>query len=563
MAITQAQLKLILVGDNIISPDDYKKAEDNAKENKIQIEKALTELNIISEDNLAQIKANFLNIPVASFATTVVKTDVMKQIPEVFSRKHRLIAFNLDEKGLHLAMADPSDEQTISFIEKKFGSKVIVYISTEKDIDDILTLYSKDVTSAFDEIINENIQKAKGSSKAEPPIIKIVNNIVSYAYKNKSSDIHIEPMESKSLVRFRIDGVMHDIVSLPVNLHPRIVTRIKVLAKLRTDTHQDAQDGKIQLKGGTLEDTEENLDLRVSIVPSTDGEKVVMRILSEKSRRLSLTDLGFSPEDMKKVQNEYKKPYGMILATGPTGSGKTSTMYSILKNLNKREINIMTIEDPVEYDIEGVTQIQVNPKTNLSFAKGLKSIVRQDPDVVLVGEIRDKETAGIAVNSAMTGHLVLSTLHTNDSATAIPRLMDMEVEPFLISSTVNLIIAQRLVRKSCTNCRTAKEDKVEDLAKSFGPNTMKKHFGTKTSVRSYAGKGCKVCHLTGYVGRIGIYEILILNKQIQEAIAQRKDATTIRQLAITNGMTTMLDDGLIKVSQGITSYQEVIRATKQ
>lgn len=319
----------------------------------------------------------------------------------------------------------------------------------------------------------------------------------------------------------------------------------------------------------------EKLDIRVSIVPITDGEKVVMRLLSERSRQFGLESLGLLGEDLKKVQEAVEKPYGMILAVGPTGCGKTTTLYSILKILNQRDVNISTIEDPVEYDIEGVNQIQVNPKTNLTFAKGLRSIVRQDPDIILVGEIRDEETADIAINSAMTGHLVLSTLHTNDAATTLPRLLDMKIEPFLVASTINIIIAQRLVRKICTKCMVSKEvkpdglvgtkanalDGVEGLA-LIPRELIKKHFGDKETIRVYHGKGCKVCQGTGYSGRVGIFEVLMMDDDIRQAVVARKDSDTIQALAIQKGMTTMLDDGLQKVARGITTIEEVLRVVK-
>lgn len=333
----------------------------------------------------------------------------------------------------------------------------------------------------------------------------------------------------------------------------------------------------------------EKLDIRVSIVPITEGEKVVMRLLSEKSRQFSLEDLGLETDDLAKVRRAIEKPYGMILAVGPTGCGKTTTLYAILKILNERDVNIMTIEDPVEYDVSGVNQIQVNPKTDLTFAKGLRSIVRQDPDIILVGEIRDDETAGIAINSAMTGHLVLSTLHTNDAATTFVRLMDMKIESFLVASTVNVVVAQRLLRKICTQCLASQEiqnPKFEILNKSQiqNPNDQKKkvikeqsntslaglpqeliakYFGDRETIRIYHGKGCDVCHNTGYAGRVGIYEVLEVNEEIKKAINSSADSDTIAEIAKKSGMTTMLEDGLRKVQRGITTIEEVLRVTKE
>src|SRR3989344_739651 len=516
--------------------------------------------DLISDENLGKTISELLSIPLSRLSEISIPNDVLNTIPEIVARKQKIIAFKKDKDGLHLAMANPNNLEMVEFVKKKVGLPVTVYYATERDIENAFPLYSKEVTVAFDEIIAKNVQQAKGVEKAEPPIINIVDTIISYAYQNKASDIHIEPLKDTSLVRFRIDGILHDIVNLPLELHQRMVTRVKVLSKLRTDEHQAAQDGKFQYNTQN-----ENLDIRVSIVPSTHGEKIVMRLLSERSRQFSLLDLGFSGYNLVKMKTAYEKPYGMILSTGPTGSGKTTTMYAILKLLNKIDINIMTIEDPVEYEILGINQIQVNPKTNLTFADGLKSILRQDPNVILVGEIRDNETADIAINSAMTGHLVLSTLHTNDATTAIPRLVDMQVEPFLMASTINIIIAQRLVRKIHTVCRVSREVTIEEISKELNETTLKKAFSNliinkegKKTIRIYQGKGCQLDHDTGYEGRIGIFELLIIDDEIRQAILDKKDASTVRKIAIKNGMITMLEDGLEKVKEGVTTIEEVV-----
>ncbi|MCX6796620.1 MAG: GspE/PulE family protein, partial [Candidatus Falkowbacteria bacterium] len=348
---------------------------------------------------------------------------------------------------------------------------------------------------------------------------------------------------------------------IPQNLSEFIIARIKILAKMRTDEHRSAQDGKLSFKSG-----ENKIDVRVSIVPVTQGENLVLRILSDKNKRFTLDDLGMRESDLQKVNKAIRNPHGMILVTGPTGSGKTTTLYAVLKILNKREVHISTIEDPVEYDIEGISQIQVDLKTNLTFAKGLRAIIRQDPDVIMIGEIRDEETAGIAVNSALTGHLVLSTLHTNDSATALPRLLDMSMEPFLIASTVNVVIGQRLVRKICEKCcstrpitdeekRIMKSDpKLLDFIQAQGHKDLDK-------ITFFRGEGCKVCGNTGYHGRIGIFEVLELNDDISSLIIKRAASSEIMALARKNGMTTMLEDGFLKVFKGVTSFSEVFRVT--
>ncbi|MCK4827544.1 type II/IV secretion system protein, partial [bacterium] len=391
----------------VIPDDSLEGVFEYSKTNKKLLEDVLIERDLITDKNLGEVVADMLSVPFVSLSEVYIEEEILQTIPEIVAKKQRTIVFKKDKEGLHVASTNPKNTQIIEFVGKKVGSKVTAYYATRHDFDNALNLYAKDVKEAFGDIIAKNVREAQGVGKAEPSIIKIVDTTVVYAYQNKASDIHVEPIGKASLIRFRIDGILHDIVELPIDLHPQIVTRIKVLAKLRTDEHQAAQDGKISYKT-----KKEDLDIRVSIVPITDGEKIVMRLLSERSRQFSLQDLGFYGNDLKKLREAYKRPHGMILATGPTGSGKTTTLYAILKILNKRNVNIMTIEDPVEYDIQHVNQIQVNPKTGLTFAKGLRSIVRQDPDMILVGEIRDEDTADISINAAMTGHLVLSTLHT-------------------------------------------------------------------------------------------------------------------------------------------------------
>jgi type II secretory ATPase GspE/PulE/Tfp pilus assembly ATPase PilB-like protein len=540
----------------VIEPTQLSESYKESKSKKVPFHKILLDNELLTDENLGQILAELFGVPFVKLSQVAIPHEVLTLLPQVYAKSQQIIVFRADQTGVHVATTNPANQTTLAFVVKKTGLPVSVYFTTEREIDGALLLYAKNVTQAFEDIIQENVAKVKGATKADPPIIKIVDTILSYAHHNKASDIHIEPTETFLLVRFRIDGILHDIVELPKDLHEQIVTRIKVLARLRTDEHLAAQDGKIHYAVD-----EETVDVRVSIVPITDGEKIVMRLLSERSRQLSLTDLGFGAQDLEKVKEAYEKPYGMIMATGPTGSGKTTTMYAVLKLLNKRDVNIMTIEDPVEYDIEHINQIQVNAKTNLTFAAGLRSIVRQDPDIILVGEIRDEETANIAINAAMTGHLVLSTLHTNDSATAIPRLMDMKIEPFLVGSTVNVVIAQRLIRKICLSCRTSIDLTRATLEKEHGKEVLAKLFGTKTSIRAYEGKGCEVCHQTGFTGRVGIFEVLVINDAIRQAIVKRENASVIRDIAVKQGMATMLDDGIQKVKEGLTTIDEVMRST--
>ena len=594
--LLELKIKQILEKSGLIAKKDLEKAAKIASQKGKSLYEIILDKNLITDEVFGKTIADNFGLPFINLSKTKIETAVLKIIPEIVAKKQKIIAFSKDSDGLKIAIADPTNLEAIELVKKKTGEKIILYYATEIDIKDILSLYQKEIKEEFSSIIKKSAVKVKGvkGEIVEPPIVKIVDTVLSYANQNKSSDIHIEPQEEKALVRFRIDGILHDIISIPMNIYPQIATRIKVMANLRTDEHQKPQDGKLVFREKDLK-----LDVRVSFVPTVNGEKIVMRLLSDQARQFSLESLGMGQKDLEKVERAFKKPYGLILSTGPTGCGKTTSQYAILKILNQRDVNIMTIEDPVEYDIEDINQIQINTRAGLSFASGLRSIVRQDPDIVLIGEIRDKETAKIAVNSAMTGHLVLSTLHTNDAATSLPRLLDMEIEPFLVASTVTVIIAQRLARKICTRCvesieikksqdhkiKKSKEDEnkevkeKEDLSvnnvnktmeqlnqrifSDLSPELIKRHFGDKNVIRVYRGKGCDVCHQTGYTGRVGIFEVLEMNKEIRQAIVDRADAEKIRDLAIKSGMTAMIDDGLKKVAAGVTTIEELLRVIKE
>ena len=399
--------------------------------------------------------------------------------------------------------------------------------------------------------VDEELQKG-----SEVSIINLVASLIEHAYDSRASDVHIDPEDKKIRVRLRIDGVLHNSFIFPEEIHSEIITRIKVLSGLRTDEHQAAQDGRFRLnfKNGEL------VDVRVSITPTFYGENAVLRLLAEKAEKFTLDTLGFNKKDKEKILKAVKKPYGMILSTGPTGSGKTTILYTLIKILNTPEISIITIEDPIEYAIEGIDQIQVNSRTSLTFANGLKSILRQDPNIIMVGEIRDEETAAIAVNAALTGHLLLSTLHTNDAATTLPRLLDMKIEPFLIASTINIAIGQRLVRKICPDCKIKKPvsiDEMKSLSEILPKETLAKYENF------YQGAGCNKCDNSGYRGRIGIFEILEINNDIRDAIVRKANANEIKEIAVKNGMTTMIGDGLQKALAGITTIEEILRVINE
>ncbi len=408
------------------------------------------------------------------------------------------------------------------------------------------------ITDGAIQLNMEALQKEVDKASPFRSIIKIVDVVIIQAYLARASDIHMDPEEKKLRLRFRVDGVLHDVYSFPKELHSEIITRIKVLSAMRTDEHQAAQDGRMRV---TVPDVG-FVDVRVSITPTYYGENCVMRLLAGQASDFSLANLGFSEQNLKVIHKAMKKPYGMILATGPTGSGKTTTLYMVLKEINKPEISIITIEDPIEYSLPGVDQIQVNAKTGLTFANGLRSILRQDPNIVMVGEIRDGETANIAVNAAMTGHLVLSTLHTNDAPTTMPRLLDLGVEPFLIASTINIAIGQRLVRTICTDCKVKKvftDAEMLALTEAFPPELI------KDNRTFYRGEGCARCNHSGYKGRVGIHEVLEVNEVMRDLIMKRTNADEIRKAAIAAGMVTMTADGFAKAVEGVTTIEEILR----
>ena len=390
------------------------------------------------------------------------------------------------------------------------------------------------------------------SPPGEVSIIDLVDLLVEYAYSVRTSDIHIEPAPQSVKIRLRIDGILHDVFEFPKELHSEVISRIKVIASLKTDIHRLPQDGRFKAKIEGLGE----VDVRVSVMPTYYGENVVMRILAEMTQTRSLKDLGFQPQDLKKLKRAVRKPYGMILANGPTGSGKTTTLYTIIKELNTRQVSIITIEDPIEYSIEGLTQIPVNNQAGLTFANGLRSILRQDPNIIMVGEIRDPETANISINAALTGHLLLSTLHTNDAATTFPRLVDMGAPPFLVASTVNIVISQRLVRKLCQTCKKertlsqAELDNINEIAPGFLKET--------TKIFAAVGKECQECDGSGYRGRIAIQEVLEVNNEIRSLILRKANAAQIKELAVKQGMKTMVENGFQNVIQGITTLEEVL-----
>ncbi len=560
MILPDEQVRKLILAQGLADEKTLAPVEKLAKDTKIPLAEAVVKKGgVLTDEQLGGLTASALNLPFVVLSKATIPEDVARIIPTRIARRKKAVAFERGTEGVKVALANPQGESALlRMVARKIGANAIAYYATESDIEKTLQVYKEDLQAVINSLIKVP-GKPVEESIGEAPIAEIVEKLIQSAYSDRSSDVHIEPQEDESLIRFRIDGVLQDVLSLPKPLHDRMVTRIKVLSDLRTDEHLSAQDGKMQI---VL--PEEDLDIRVSIVPIADGEKVVLRLLSSKSREYTLADLGMAVGDLSKVTKAMNKTTGTILSTGPTGSGKTTSIYAILKILNTREKNITTIEDPVEYRIRGANQIQVNVKTNLTFANGLRSILRQDPNVIFVGEIRDPETAGIAVNAALTGHLVLSTVHTNNAAATIPRLIDMKIEPYLVGSTVNVIIAQRLVRKICAYCKVESVEGEEELVKNFPKNIITSHFTQMKQGKAvvYHGKGCKMCRGTGYSGRLGLFEVLEVTKDVRKLILSRADSIDIEKQAIMEGMRTFLDDGLEKVARGLTTIEEVLRVTK-
>lgn len=560
MAFTDTELVRVIQDLKYLPAEKVKEAEVFARNDATSLSEALLAHDMISEDDLGKMLAYHYQLPYVTLKNVNVPDELLRLLPKGVAEQFQTIPFELDKDGLHIATAQPDATDLFGMLAKKVGAKNYrISYTMESGVETALHLYKRQLQDVFDELL--------GQSKAVP-VSKIVDTIFEYAYDGHASDIHIEPQPSRTTVRFRIDGLLFDIVSLPKSMHEQIVTRIKVMARLRTDEHLSAQDGRMQIKVA-----EEELGARVSVVPIITGEKIVMRLLIKNARRFSMIELGMNEKDLDRVWRAFSKPFGMILSTGPTGSGKTTTMYAILKVLNTRSRNIATIEDPVEYEIDGVNQIQANTKTNLTFSAGLRSLLRQDPDVLFVGEIRDEETASIAVNAAMTGHLVLSTMHTNDAVTTLPRLTEMHIEPFLTASTVNVIVGQRLVRQICDHCKASVEItktpggwKGEathaSLISSIDQTIITKYVGKKTSLRMYHGIGCSACRSTGYQGRIGIFEVLEITPAMGKLINAKSDTDILHKQAMKDGMTTLLEDGIQKVLAGRTTLAEILRVTK-
>jgi len=537
----------------------------------------LVEKGTVKEDKLYKYMSKKMDVPMIDLKDREIMRDILTIVPQPLAETHYIIAYEKTKDTIRLAMLDPLDIQTIEFMRRKTGLTPEVSLATPSGIKQALRLYHGDLE---EELKSVGISKQKKNYKPEElkkaaeelPVINIVKSILEHAIFQEASDIHIEPTETDVSVRYRVDGILHSVMHLPKQVQNGITARIKILSNLKIDEHMLPQDGRFKINVN-----EEDLAFRVSVIPVYDGEKIVMRVLHEGQKPLTLDQLGFLPGPRAILDEAIKKPHGMILVTGPTGSGKTTSLYSVLGILNQPGVNISTVEDPIEYHVSGINQSQINPRVGFTFASGLRAFLRQDPDIIMVGEIRDQETAEIAMHAAMTGHLVLSTLHTNDAPTTLPRLMDMGIPPFLIAFTANVIVAQRLVRRLCEHCRVSyklEAASVKELQKIMDIKSLLKLYkeqGIKlktaekklSSMEFSRSKGCKKCSDTGYKGRIGIYEVLEVDAGVAELINKHATAPEIHDYAVKHGMTTMLEDGLVKAKQGITSIEEVLRVTRE
>ncbi|PIR02533.1 MAG: hypothetical protein CO031_02875 [Candidatus Nealsonbacteria bacterium CG_4_9_14_0_2_um_filter_37_38] len=572
MRVEPQQLKAFLLDANLVKESEFEKALKKAEKTGREVGEVLVSERLIEEEELIRLKAYILGIPFVNLEKEKIDPEVLKIIPEPIACSHNIVAFRRKENNLEVAMLDPEDLQTIEFIKKKEpGLRIVPRLTNPPSIKNVLKQYRQTLKAEFGKIIKKEkrILGAKETKMLkevaqEMPIIKIVDTLIKHAILDRASDIHIEPAEKEIIVRYRIDGILHDAMTLPKSLESGILARVKVLSNLKLDEHRLPQDGRFK-----FEDEEYKYSVRVSVLPVFNGEKIAMRLLPESGRAFSLESLGLREESLERVQINLRKPTGMILVTGPTGCGKTTTLYSMLEILNTPEVNISTVEDPIEYQIPRVNQTQVKPAIGLTFASGLRALVRQDPNIIMVGEVRDNETAGLAINAALTGHLVLSTLHTTSAAGAIPRLIDMKAEPFLISSTLNLIIAQRLVRRlyeGKENYRLTpnliselkKYCDIEQILNVLREEKMLKPNQDIRDIDFYRPKPSKACP-DGYKGRIGIFEALPVTETIKELIVKEATSDQIQKQAQKEGMRTMVEDGFVKAAQGITSIEEVLR----
>ncbi len=602
MRISDALVEKLLVNADRLTNEQLAALKEQREAEKKPLQDLVVQNNMIDEKDLTRIYAEEIDIPYVELNPKEIKREVLKLIPERVARQYNVVLFGIEgDKTKLLAMEDPDDIQAVSFLQKQLGEDIRVHIATRSSVQAALDQYRGSMGNEITKVVatedEEEIKEEELNEQdlaEDSPIAQTVNLIIEYAIRSSASDIHIEPRDSFVIVRYRVDGVLREANKLPKKVHGALVSRIKILSNLKIDERRAPQDGRFKIQVGS-----NTYALRVSTLPITEGEKVVMRILNEGSQAAALEELGYWGAALSLVNSAIKQPHGMVLVTGPTGSGKSTSLFSVLSILNKPAVNISTIEDPVEYKIPGANQTQVNPKAGMTFAAGLRALLRQDPNIIMVGEIRDSETAGLAVQAALTGHLVFATLHTNNAATCLPRLLDMEIEPFLIASTVRAVVGQRLVRRLCVDCRdevTPEAAMIKQLEGIFGfgdAGVMKRVHQLEEQAleggigKANAGKskvdttklsttdtkitrlfkmhegGCDSCGRIGYRGRMGIYEVLGNSADVQRLIIANGTSDQIQQQAIKEGMITMQFDGFIKALRGQTTVEEILRVTAE
>ncbi|OGL30486.1 secretion system protein E [Candidatus Saccharibacteria bacterium RIFCSPHIGHO2_12_FULL_41_12] len=602
MKINDEQIEKLLLDAGIIGKEALGNIKAQADTEKLGLQDIVVKNNIISEKDLTKMYSETIDAHFIDLNPKEIKREILKLIPEKFAKQYKVVLFGVEEDGSKLiAMEDPDDVQAINFLQKQIGTNLKMFVAPTSSILQALDQYRDNVSSELTKVLAPDQEEAEDDEDLseedlaeDSPIAQTVNLIIEYAIKSSASDIHIEPRETYVSVRYRVDGILKEANKLPKKVHGPLVSRIKILSNLKIDERRAPQDGrfKIQIGSGFYA-------LRVSTLPISEGEKVVMRILNESSKALTLEELGYWGKSLDTINKAIIQPHGMILVTGPTGSGKSTSLFSTLSLLNKPSVNISTVEDPVEYKIPGANQTQVNPKAGMTFASGLRALLRQDPNIIMVGEIRDGETAGLGVQAALTGHLVFATLHTNNAATCLPRLLDMGIEPFLIASTVRAVVGQRLVRRLCVDCRSPEKpdatttkkiyetfrvvDKtkmkyIHELEKAALDGGIGKSNGKSghsetdslsttedTIMKIWKAKddGCEACGHTGYKGRIGIYEVLDNSSDVQKLIVGNGTSDAIQNQAVAGGMVIMQIDGFIKALRGQTSIEEILRVTSE
>jgi type IV pilus assembly protein PilB len=564
-------LALALKQDGLLRDEDYQRLQRESFDTGISLDDLIVKSNLVDSIALAKTKAKMYNVPFIQLGNLAASPEALAKIPEAVAQHYLVLPFeyNVAQNLLSVAMANPLDLPSIAFLEAKSGSKVKPYLSlTEELTEEIPHRYAQSLSAEVSQVLKEDTEslinkrivdvERIGDVIKEAPIAKIVATVLEYAVNSRASDVHIEPLEDHTRVRYRIDGILQEKLILPRKVHDAVVSRVKILSGLKIDERRLPQDGRF-----TFVSSDQEVDLRVSTLPTVDGEKVVMRLLRKSRNVPTLSDLGLRGAALKNLEESVRVPHGIILITGPTGSGKTTTLYSLIHILNTPKVNIVTLEDPVEYQMDGVNQVQINTKAGLTFASGLRSFLRQDPNIIMVGEIRDNETADLAIQASLTGHLVFSTLHTNSSSGALPRLLDMQAEPFLLASSITCVVAQRVVRLICEDCKeayTPSKEAVDELKRVVGP--MYDAFVSKLAgkpLQLYRGHKCEKCGDSGYKGRMGIFEVFRVSEKIAKLILERAPASDLEKAAVEDGMVLMQQDGYLKVLDGITTLEEVMR----